>query len=221
MGNREDGKNKQRPIDLLRAANSSKIKNIRIDLPGCEAFMSIPDIFLISKERRKVEKIAYAEYRREGLHQEPIIEEDWDKYFKDSLETQRKNAAKLGKKFNEKEVFAAILKEKPDSLAKQLATEDANLEMIIGILPKMIKMSDGKTPMFPTLDEQKEFQELVRSDPKMFEYLAQKVTEAFTLWSDIKDEVKNSSPAESSENGEFKNSAPEDTPDTEDHSTQN
>ena len=35
------------------------------------------------------------------------------------------------------------------------------------ILPKMIKQSDGMTPMFDGIDERRRFQDLVKSDPKM------------------------------------------------------
>jgi len=214
---------KKRPIDVLREANKGKIINIRIDLPPYEAYMSIPDIFLISKARKKAERDAYVEYRNEGKHKEDIIEEEWEKYLKDSLEQQRKNAEKLGKKFNEKEVRANIEREKPTNLARQLAIEDSNLEMIMGILPRMIKLEDGKTPMFPTHEERLDFQEMVKSDPKMFEYLAGKVTEAFALWTDVKDEVKNLSAGsqENQKNGGSKNSSPDDIQDMESLSTQN
>jgi len=204
---------KKRPIELLRAANKGRIKNIRIELPPFEAYMSIPDIFMIVRERKKVEKIRYVEYRREGLDQEPIIQEDWDKYLAESIKTQRINAEKVGKTFNEAETIANIEKEKPDNLARQLAIDDSNIEMIMEILPKMIKREDGTTPLFETAEDRKGFQEIVRSDPKMFEYLAQKVTEAFALWSKTEEEVKNSSTAGSLSNGKSRNSSQDDTPD--------
>jgi len=205
---------KKRPIELLKAANKGRIKNIRIELPPFEAYMSIPDIFMIVRERKKVEKIRYVEYRREGLDKEPIIEEDWDKNLIESIKTQRINAEKIGKEFNEAEVRATIEKERPDNLARQLAIDDSNIEMIMEILPKMIKREDGITPLFETAEERKSFQEIVRSDPKLFEYLAQKVTEAFALWSKTEEEVKNSSPAGSLSSGKSRNSLQDDTPDT-------
>jgi hypothetical protein len=197
---------KQRPIDLLRAANQNKRKYVRFDIPlgpdnAIEAIMNAPDVFLTLEEQEKIYQKKYAECVREGLKDDPINETDWEKDFEETIRVQREAAKKSDKEFNEQDARERALKDKPLNLAQQVAQKISRLRTVQEIIPKVIKTSDGKTLMFPTAEERAEFKEMICSDMKLFTYLSEKYIELLTDITKKENEVKNSSAEASLESG--------------------
>lgn len=197
----EKDKSDQRPIDLLKKANQNKIKYVRFDIPlgdndSIEAIMNAPDMFLIMEEQEKIYQIKYAECVREGLKKEKVNEADWQKELEDTIRLKRENAQKTGREFNEDEARKRAEQDgRPVNLAQQVAQKISKIRTIQEIIPKVIKMSDGKTLMFPTPEEQAEFKEIICSDMKLFTYLSEKYVELMMEMIKEENEVKNSSKA--------------------------
>lgn len=199
MGNTE--KDKKRPIELLKAANANKIKYVRFDLQldgdnVIEAIMNAPDMFFTLEEQEKIYQKKYAECRAEGLAGLAINEADWKKEMEDTIRIQKETAQKQGKTFNEHEVRERALKDKPVDLAQQVAQKISKIRTVLEILPKVIKMSDGKTLMFPEAEDREEFKQIITSNMKLFTYLSEKYVDLFTQLTDEEGEVKNSSKQE-------------------------
>lgn len=215
-----------RPIDLLIKANRKHQKYVRFDIPidgenSLEAIMNAPDIFLIMEEQEIVYRKAYAQCCEEGLDKYPIDEDEWEKELQESLRIQREAAMKDGRKFNEKEAYERLLRDRPGNAAQQVARKISKFRTISEILPKVIKCSDGKTKMFPSQEERNLFRELICSDMKLFTYLSEKYIELINSMTEEEAKAKNLSEAESSKNGASKKPLQEDTQDIADHLTEN
>ena len=195
------GQNKMRPIDLLKAANINKIKYVRFDIPldagnSIEAIMNAPDLFFILEEQEKIYQKKYAECKADGMAGVEINDADWKKEVEDTIRIQREAAQKQGKEFNEREARDKAARDKPVDLAQQVAAKISKIRTVQEILPKVIKMADGKTLMFPEKEDREDFKEIITSNMKLFTYLSEKYVDLFTQLTTDEEEVKNVSEQE-------------------------
>ena len=192
---------KLRPIELLKAANINKIKYVRFDIPldagnSIEAIMNAPDLFFIIEEQEKIYQKKYAECKSDGMGGMEINDADWKKEVEDTIRIQKETALKQQKKFNEPEAREKVGRDKPIDLAQQVALKISKIRTVQEILPKVIKMADGKTLMFPEREDREEFKQIITSNMKLFTYLSEKYVDLFTQLTSDEEEIKNSSEQE-------------------------
>lgn len=192
-----------RPIELLKAAHEKKVARVEFQIPAGEgkfidAVLTAPDIFDIQEIQDKIYRKTFAEYRKEGLEDEPIDEEAWNR----ELDETRKSMRDKGKSDKEiEDTVASLEKEKPRNMAQQGALRISKIRTTQELIP--LHLRDKKTSefLFPDKEDRRVFKEILCSDLSLMQLLTNKYLELTLLIGKTEDDVKNSLKPEDSESG--------------------
>lgn len=171
---------KMQPSDLVRKANRSEKIEVTFDIEiGTEKFSALltaPDMFEIAKQQERCKQKEYALCVEDGLQLRPINAEDWQ----DEID-----------KIEDSEVRKRLQESKPKNLADQIAEKNARLDTIRVLLPKALKNPEDRKPLFPTLDDQREFGEYISSHPSVMSLLTSKYVEIMNKLNEVNKTAKN------------------------------
>lgn len=182
----------QKAIDILEAANKGKTAEVRLEIPSTDgkttvaAILTPPDVYSIQRTQDIIYKKQFCEYRKEGLDQELVDEDDWQ--------------AELDS-YKDSEVRKRIAEDKPRNMAQQGAKRFSKIATIQELIPKYLKDLKGNL-LFTTKEERDRFRDLLCSDIGLMNLLAEKYVELVTMTAEVADQVKNSSEPVNSTSGE-------------------
>jgi len=193
---------KKSAIELIEAAQKKKVVKVDFNFPLDEKNilpMSLhsPDMFTIQEIQDINYRAKFAEYRKKGLHEEPIDEAAWEKDLNDQIDALKKEGAK-------KEAIELTVKtlkdDKPLNMAQEGAQRYSRIKTSQDILPMFLRDREGNV-LFKTQDERDRFKAIISSDISLMNLLVQKYVELTTLITETTEQAKNSSRGDDSESG--------------------
>jgi hypothetical protein len=166
-----------------------------IDGEKIECIVPVPDIFTITREAETLRRRLMVDAEKAGDHKLPISETEWTSHINDVKDEATKEAV-LRKddvgfdsaKFVQDKIKDAM-EEKPRNLAEQNVKGMVALKMIFTIVPKYIKLADGRK----LLDNEKDlttFVALMSKDSDIANAVGNAYMEAVKVMRLIKEETK-------------------------------
>lgn len=174
---------RDRALEILRAANEKRA--VQIDFPLVIDGIEIPvtmkniDVIDVSMMQQMTIEKALNEARQEGLHLLPVNEKRWETHLKRATENLEGSV--------KKEVLRRLEKEKPQTLADQIAIEASWYYTGRKYIPKILYVGDSLL-----FDESniEDYYQLVR-DMDALTLLVNKFSELMTRQREIEQSVKN------------------------------
>jgi len=206
-----------RAIDILKKAYADKCLEVEFEIPYYgKVKMAAPDMFAISEEQEEIKETKYDELVAKGFEDRKVNEAEWQKELNQVLKNIKPESFD-----KEEDYFKAVQTAKenrPANRADQLAEKRSKMQTILYLIPKFLRDAITNKLLFQTVEEQREFAELIKKDMSLFRMLTEKYVELVTKMGMMSEEAKNSSKPEKSKNSGSSNMLPEDTA-TQDHLT--
>lgn len=171
---------KDRPIDLLRAANKNKILEIRFAIPldgdkVLNVILKAPDIYAIWEAQELAKRVAMAEATDKGLAEKSVSDKEWAKYLE---------------RFTDKDTRKSMESDRPANQAEKYALDVSYLRTIRELVPRFLCTTDG-AKAFPTQAERDEFSEIMCSNREIMNLLTDKYIELSKMVKKAQEAIKN------------------------------
>ena len=171
----------QKPIDLLRAANKSKIIQLHFAIPldndnTLKVILKAPDIYAIWEAQELSRRVAIGEATDKGLDAKPVTDAEWNKYLE---------------RFTDPDTRKSMETDRPANQAEKYALDVSYLRTIRELVPRYLCLPDG-TKAFPTQAERDEFAEIMCSNRSIMSLLTDKYVELSRMVREAQIEINNS-----------------------------
>lgn len=187
-----------KPIELFQKALDKEKIEVRFDLKAGEETLPAKITALDIREIAKLQEIEYEIKRAElestrGIGGMLINERKW----KIDIQSQLDNM-KMGEK-ESKEDFKKrvdgrrieLEKEKPSTLAEQLATRFSRFDLLPVMLPRFLKNPDGRL-IFETVEDQQQFEKILKANMELLTFITEKYLEVIDKMNKAREAAKNS-----------------------------